>query len=1139
MTTADLDRLRHIHTFPQLIKYLKDELDWPITTDDVDELMFEYKPEELGIDPKNEVKINKIRQLRPLVTNQPWGIFFIEFEPKRLPVVALRRILRGLVIRKRRSTEKPQQATWQLHDLLFISSYGESEQRSLSFAHFSEDPETGDLPVLRVLGWDDRDTLLHLGHAHETLEQKLQWPDNEDDIETWRSHWASAFTLRHREVITTSKSLAEHLARLARRIRNIANEVMAIESESGPLRKLYEGFKEALIHDLSGDDFADMYAQTIAYGLLTARVSRPAGLVADNLSDMVPITNPFLKELLETFLSAGGRRSLIDFDELGVNDVVELLREANMEAVLRDFGDQAPGEDPVIHFYERFLKEYDPVKRIKRGVFYTPRLVVSFIVRSVDEILRREFGLEDGLADTTTWGEIAERQSGIEIPEHVSPEMYFVQILDPAVGTGTFLVEAINVIHKTMLEKWRNAGYMELELPKLWNEYVPTFLLPRLFGFELMMAPYAIAHMKVGLKLAETGYRFGTDERAKIYLTNSLEPPHGLSSQVELYAPALAHEAAAVNAVKDQQRFTVVIGNPPYSILSQNLTETARAWVDAYRFVDGEKIVERGALQFEKNLQDDYVKFIRFGECQIKRAGLGVLGYITNHGYIDNPTFRGMRQSLIGVFNNIRVLDLHGNSLKGEVSPDGKKDFNVFDIQQGVAISLLSRVQKISFDDKQRIFYGDLWGSRDSKNYWLASNIMREEDLQTVSATQPDYLLIAQDETHKAEYLAGWRISDLFHQYGAGIVTARDRFVIDHDPSTLVRNATEFRDAVGTDSEVCRELGIKLKKGWNIIRSRRLLRDETDLQRFVRPLLYRPFDFRFIFYHKSLIWGMSYPTMQHMCPDTKKNIGLVISRSVRGAPWRDILASRFMIEFGAMATRPGNSAPLFPLYIFPATGELDFGSRRILNLSSEFVREFSDGLSLQRLEEGRGDLLPHGTIGPEDVLTWVYSQLYSQGYRDRYSEFLRMDFPRIFQSRNLPFCRTLVHLGHELMSLHILESLMLDDHITTLVGSGELQVEMVSYSDETVWTDKAKTRGFRGVPKDVWNFHIGGYQVCEKGLNDHQAKVGMNPRPGRVFEGNPRADTRCRALGSPFASVMLSLPVLRRSVPLRLRCQSR
>lgn len=314
------------------------------------------------------------------MTDQPWGIFFVKFEPKRLPVVALRRVLRSLVIRKRRSADQAQTASWQLHDLLFISAYGEDDQRQITFAHFSEDPEFGDLPTLRVLGWDDADTVLHIDHVHQTLHDQLSWPDDHEDLDAWRERWASAFTVRHREVITTSRQLAERLAELARVIRRRVNAALAVEAEDGPTRTLMAAFKEALIHDLSEDDFADMYAQTIAYGLLSARVSRPAGLVADDVKAMVPITNPFLRDLLDTFLDVGGRQGAIDFDELGVNDVVELLRRANMEAVLRDFGDRNPQEDPVIHFYEAFLREYDAEKRMKRGVFYTPRPVVSYIV---------------------------------------------------------------------------------------------------------------------------------------------------------------------------------------------------------------------------------------------------------------------------------------------------------------------------------------------------------------------------------------------------------------------------------------------------------------------------------------------------------------------------------------------------------------------------------------------------------------------------------------------------------------------------------------------------------------------------------------------------------------------------------------
>ncbi len=616
MPTDHRDQLKSIRTFPSLVRYLRDEMDWPIGADDFEDMFFDFTPEELGIDTANAAKILEIKRLRPLSANQPWGIFFVKFEPKRLPVVALRRILSRVVIKKRASADSAERAAWQMNDLLFVSNYGEGEERQISFAHFTQNVERGDLPTLKILGWDQFDTPLHLDHVADELQQKLSWPGDDGDIDAWRERWRSAFTLRHREVITTAARLAARLAELALATRRLVNAALEIETDKGPLRTLMAGFKEALIHDLEDDDFADMYAQTIAYGLLSARISRPAGLVADNVADMVPITSPFLKELLETFLRLGGRRrkeaatTSIDFDELGINDVVELLREANMEAVLRDFDNRNPQEDPVIHFYEHFLAAYDKKKKISRGVFYTPKPVVSFIVRSVHELLRSEFGLEDGLADTATWGEMAKRHEGLEIPEGAGPGNPFVQILDPATGTGTFLVEVIDLIHRTMTKKWQAEGHGGRKIDQLWNDYVPKHLLPRLHGYELLMAPYAIAHMKIGLKLYETGYRFGSDERARVYLTNSLEPAHDYSDRLAFVIPALAHEAEAVNQIKRDRRFTVVIGNPPYANYSANLSPQARRIVDKYRSFKGTPIRERNQLQFERNLQDDFVKFI-------------------------------------------------------------------------------------------------------------------------------------------------------------------------------------------------------------------------------------------------------------------------------------------------------------------------------------------------------------------------------------------------------------------------------------------------------------------------------------------------------------------------------------------------
>lgn len=441
MATDHRSQLREIRTFRQLVAYLRDEMGWPIGSDDFEDLTFEYTPEELGINAKSAAKIQEIKRLRPLSPRQPWGIFFVKFEPKRLPVVALRRILSQVALKKRASANSAERAAWAADDLLFVSNYGEGDERRIALAHFSAAQDGHDLPTLKVLGWDNLDTPLHLDAVARELSQHLAWPKNDADIEAWREQWRAAFTLRHREVITTSKELSIRLAELARAIRDRIKTALAIETERGPLRKLIKAFQEALVHDLDADGFADMYAQTIAYGLLSSRITDPNRKTADDFAGHMR-TNPFLRELMETFLKVGGRRGRaggpgIDFDELGVSEVVELLDGANMEAVVRDFGDKNPQEDPVIHFYELFLKEYDAKKRMQRGVFYTPRPVVSYIVRSVDELLRTEFSLEDGLADTSTWGEMARRHKDLKIPESISPEQDFVQILDPACGTGT------------------------------------------------------------------------------------------------------------------------------------------------------------------------------------------------------------------------------------------------------------------------------------------------------------------------------------------------------------------------------------------------------------------------------------------------------------------------------------------------------------------------------------------------------------------------------------------------------------------------------------------------------------------------------------------------------------------------------
>ena len=686
MPTDHRERLARIRRFDQLVAYLRDELGWPIDSDDFEELTFEYTPEELGIDTKNAAKIQEIKRLRPLVPGQPWGIFFVKFEPKRLPVVALRRILGQVALKKRASANKSERQAWAADDLLFVSNYGEGEERRIAFAHFSKPRDSHDLPTLKVLGWDNLDTPLHLDAVARELSDHLTWPDDEEDTDAWRERWRAAFKLRHREIITTSKELSERLAELARATRDRIRTALAIETETGPLTKLMTAFKTALVHDLDDAGFADMYAQTIAYGLLSARITDPARRTADDFAAHMR-TNPFLRELMETFLRVGGRRGKadgpgIDFDELGVSEVVELLDHANIEAVVRDFGDRNPQEDPVIHFYEHFLAAYDKEQKVSRGVFYTPRPVVSYIVRSVNELLRSEFGLTDGLADTTTWGDMAKRHKDLEVPDGTPPDQAFVQILDPATGTGTFLVEVIDLIHGTMTQKWKSHGHHEQKIQALWNEYVPKHLLPRLHGYELLMAPYAIAHLKIGLKLFETGYRFESDARARVYLTNALEPAGDDQLMLDLL-PALAHEAEAVNEIKQKQRFTVVIGNPPYSVSSWN----NGAWIlDLTEDYKRNVRIEESQIQ---SLSNDYIKFIRLGQWCIDSSDTGLLGLITGHGYLHGTQSRDLRLCLSRSFSKSFLLDLHGSVRRSR--SEATVDEPVFEIMTGVAICLAVR----------------------------------------------------------------------------------------------------------------------------------------------------------------------------------------------------------------------------------------------------------------------------------------------------------------------------------------------------------------------------------------------------------------------------------------------------------------
>jgi hypothetical protein len=1066
--------LGHIHTFPELVRYLEDELGWPLQEYGFDELTFEYTPAELGLKEEDAARIKAIHQLRPLAHGQPWGIFFVEFEHKKLPVVVLRRILSHLVIKKRESANKAAAPAWHAEDLLFVTAFGEAgtDAREIAFAHFHQNP--GDLPTLHVLGWDGGDTPLKLAKLDQILRDKMQWPENEADADAWRETWRKPFRHKIGHVIRTADLLAEELARLARGIRDKAKRMLAAESEKGPLTQLYKAFKTALIHDLSDKDFADTYAQTITYGLLTAAISRTeksegrhgTALLADDIANIVPVTNPFLKEMLQTFLKVGGRKGGIDFDELGIQDVVELLRgdETDLPAILRDFGNKTRGEDPVIHFYEHFLNAYNKQLKIQRGVFYTPQPVVGYIVRSVHELLQTEFGLEGGLASTITWGEIATRNPDIKIPEGTDPGSHFVNILDPATGTATFLVEVINVIHRTLMEIWTKQGLNEAQRLDAWNEYVPKHLLPRLYGYELMMAPYAIAHMKIGLKLFETGYRFGSEERVRVYLTNALEPASdakGTNIDLEALAPALAHEAQAVNDVKRRQRFTVVIGNPPYSKMSGNLGEHAVRLIEPFRFVDRDRIVEKGALALELNLQDDYVKFWALLRHKLMATDVGVGAYITNSRYLASPTLRGLRWNLKQLFDRASFLNLGGQV--SERSDSAGLDENVFDIEQGVAIGV--GVRTGTHTPMNSVFHGRCRGTRDEK--YSVLNAASIGTVQVKVELDPPYFRFSHGVDEAEAQFTSWHgLAEIMPFNSGCIITSRDNLAIDFDRVELLAKVTRFAASPKGDSAIEKEIGYSCKAKWDVERCKASIRSDPHKGSQVRRVLYRPFDGRWIYYSSALLDTPSKPVCDSVFD--QENLVMLTPKVNTSEIFSHVLVSRVPAE--KKSCSHDRATQMFPLY--------RHDSGLLKDKQPNLAKAFSSDIRAVAGDAAK----------PEMVFAYIYGVLHSPEYRRRYGSALRDSYPRIPVVNDGGLFSALAHLGGELVALHLLESPKVNDFITRFEGQGNNGVpKKPTWKDGAVWINPSQR--FEGVPEAVWNFHIGGYQVCEKWLKDRKGRT--------------------------------------------------
>lgn len=1016
-----------VTTFPQFINYLNLELNWPLTEEQFEALTFQYLPRELGIKQENAVGIRSIYRLRSQRPDQPWGIFFVDFEQKDLPLGALRKILSRLI-----QSHSPKQTViakgWSTNDLLFIVSYGKTGERAVSLAHFQDSDESL-RPYLEVLEWDQDDTKLRLQATEAALKTHLQWPSAGATDDEWRSQWRSAFGVRYRQTVTTSKQLATVLAEAARRMKARIEAALAVETSDGPVRSLLKEVQETLVADLSDEDFADMCAQTIAYGLLSHRMLK-VKIQIDNSHESL-VTSPIIQDMLTRFVNAGIDGTKQSVDELGISDVESVLQQSDIAAVLMDFGNKNPLEDPVIYFYESFLEEYDKELKRKRGVYYTPVPVVRNIVKTIDECLVNELNVEDGLASTWTWTQYLERTSSKKVQEAIQRDpslggKHFVSVLDPACGTGTFLVEVIELIHARMMAKWK--GLTDEERAKEWINYVRSHLVPRLYGFELMMAPYTIAHLKVALKLLETGYRFGDDERLNIYLTNSLEPWNP-QLQLDLIS-ALSVEARLVASVKHRNGFSVVVGNPPYSRLSSNRESWATKYVDVFKRWVPE----------ERNLQpfsDDYLKFIAFSMSLIKNR-IGTVGMITNRSFVDAPLFRAVRAEFHDFFSSLRVIDLHGDSNVGEKAPQGVQDKNIFDIKQGVAIF----TGVLSDGLAKSSGFAEAWGSKSEKLAQLTNGFQYHNVV-----LDPPFWQFTDDDNEQDE---SWPdMSSLYSLYSTAVRSDRDDFALSFTQDEAREKVKLFlgEKSLSDKARILRFTDTKYWSAEHAISEMRKLKKAS-----IRKINYRPFDIRYIVYEDAIVGAPRRSLTDNITDET---ISILVSKHSTNNPWDSAFAVRGLAEYKCGDS--SKSTHVFPLLV-GAPGD-----------SSQLV--YSEKLGSGAVSQSI-----------EIVSGYIYATLYSNRYRLMYQDQLSRGYPAIPPTDDSKYFLGLGELGYQLLRLHASWE---DAIVDTSEGLLERRWGEVKWAENSLFIENAGARInlVSQVSESVWAYKIGGYKVLKKWLD--------------------------------------------------------
>lgn len=895
------------------------------------------------------------------------------------------------------------------------------------------------------------------------------------------------FCAQSGQTITSAEKLAKMMAGKARLMAAVLESALKedIEDKLNPdtsLQEQFNAFQLMLIHDLTEKQFADIYAQTIAYGMFAARLHDPtiADFTRREAAELIPKSNPFLRRLFQ-FIAGYDLDTRLAWI---VDALADVFRAADVKAILKNFGKSTQTLDPMIHFYETFLGEYNPAERKKRGVYYTPEPVVNFIVRAVDDILKTEFGLKDGLASTeTTEIEVAAQGTDKRTKDNtkkIKQTVHRLQILDPATGTGTFLAEIIKQIYKKFEGQ-----------QGIWSDYVENHLIPRVNGFEILMASYAMCHLKLEMLLTETGYVPKKQNRFKVYLTNSLE--EAAENNLNLFTQWLSNESIEANSIKRDTPVMVVMGNPPYSGVSANNGEWISSLIEDYKYIDGVHFNEK-----KHWLNDDYVKFIRYGQHFIEKNGSGVLAFINPHGFLDNTTFRGMRWHLLKTFDKIYSIDLHGNAKKTIIAPDGSKDENVFDIMQGVSINLFIKTGEKKESELGKVYHFDLFGKRELKYDYLSDNSIKTVAFKELKPEKPFLFFIPKDDTGSLDYNKGFSVNEIFNKSVTGIVTMGDSFIIDENKGNLKSRLVNFIQNDTSANKLTEEFGLgKNYAEWILQNKPTFKLDESKLTK----ISYRLFDDRYTYFDNKLVWRWRVDVMQHFL--IGNNIGLDLCRQLVSDSYSHVFVVNKIVDDSFVSNKSKERGYVFPLYLYPETtgqSKLHAEEERTPNLNMKIVDAIAKKLKMKFVPENGSSI---EEFAPIDLLDYIYAVLYSPAYREKYKEFLKIDFPRVPYPNDIKSFWLLAGMGSELRKLHLLEHPKVNELVTRYPKDGDNIVTKISfnvydynntlpgepYPDYLGAVYINETQYFADVPTSVWEFYIGGYQPAQKWLKDRKGRA--------------------------------------------------